>query len=78
MNWINETCPICRNQAKEALPRMGDFLELACDECGRFRVSRSSQEELMHVDDRSIRDAALAKAKKNAGTGMPFIKGFEA
>lgn len=76
MDWSNDDCPVCRQGAREAVPRMGDFAEIICQECGRFRISRSSLEVMRHEDNPETRKEALLAAKKNAGEAMPFIKEF--
>lgn len=76
MDWSNDTCPVCRRDAREALPRIGDFAEIICDDCGRYRISGSSLEAMRHEDDYDTRRAALLIAANNAGGAMPFIKGF--
>ena len=76
MDWSNDSCPVCRQDAREALPRMGDFAEIICDDCGRYRISGSSLEVMRHEDDADIRKSALRHAIRDAGGNMPFIKGF--
>ncbi|WP_146097152.1 hypothetical protein [Brucella oryzae] len=76
MDWSNDSCPVCRQDAREALPRMGDFAEIICDDCGRYRISGSSLEVMRHEDDADIRKSALQHAITDAGGNMPFIKGF--
>lgn len=76
MNWSNDRCPVCRHDAREALPRMGDFAEIFCSDCGHYRISGSSLEVMRHEDDAGIRKTALQHAIKDAGGNIPFIKGF--
>ncbi len=77
MDWSNDTCPVCRQQGREALPRIGDFAEFICDDCGRYRISGSSMELMRHEDDYEARRAALDQAISTAdGRAIPFIKGF--
>ncbi len=76
MDWSNDSCPVCRQDAREALPRMGDFAEIICDDCGRYRISGSSLEVMRHEDDADVRKAALRHAVQSADGHMPFIKGF--
>lgn len=78
MDWSNDNCPVCRQQAREALPRMGDFAEIICEDCGRYRISGSSLKAMRHEDDPAVRMAALGEAKRvgRAAGAMPFIKGF--
>jgi hypothetical protein len=77
MDWSNDDCPVSNEPAREALPRIGDFAEMICPTCGRFRISRSSLETIRHyeADDRL---AFLEKAKREAqGGAIPFIMGVE-
>lgn len=76
MDWSNDNCPVCRQGAREALPRMVDFAEIICEECGRYRISGSSLEVMRHEDDSDLRRAALDKAINSAGEDIPFIAGF--
>lgn len=76
MDWSNENCPICRGPAREALPRIGDFAEIICDACGRFRISGSSMAVMQHEDDPKKRRAVLERAIQESGDKMPFIKGL--
>lgn len=76
MDWSNDNCPVCRGPAREALPRMGDYAEIICDDCGRYRISGSSLESMRHEDDADVRRSALQHSIDEAGTSMPFIKGF--
>lgn len=61
MDWSNDTCPVCNNGGREALPRMGDFAEFICDGCGRYRVTGTALEIIRHEEPQTRR-AALDKA----------------
>jgi len=65
MDWSNDNCPVCDNAAKEALPRMGDFAEIICDDCGRYRVTGSAL-EVIRFASHEDRTRALRRAKKHA------------
>lgn len=74
MNWSNDKCPVCNNTAREALPRMGDFAEFICDDCGRYRVSGTVLEIFRHKD-KATRQSSLEVAKRRveAGDKIPMI-----
>lgn len=77
MDWSNDNCPVCRNSAREALPRLGDFAEIICDNCGRFRISGSSQQAMLFEDNAQTRRNALEAATRTADDGaIPFIMNF--
>lgn len=63
MDWSNDNCPVCNGQAKEALPRMGDFAEIICKDCGRYRISGSAL-EVIRYEPADTRSRALMRAAK--------------
>jgi CRISPR/Cas system-associated protein Cas10 (large subunit of type III CRISPR-Cas system) len=74
MSWSDETCPVCRRRAKEALPRTGDYAEMICDDCGQYRIN-GSQLETIRGAGSEVRLNALVRAKERADRqgGMPTI-----
>ena len=77
MDWSNDNCPVCRGSAREALPRMGDFAEIICDSCGRYRISGTAIEVMRHDDDDARRTRILEQAKLDANDGaIPFVQSY--
>lgn len=63
MTWTdNNTCPVCEGTAKEALPKMGDFTEVICDHCGRFRITDSAVATFAHQEP-TTKMAVLERAR---------------
>lgn len=76
MNWTNDNCPVSNEPAQEALPRMGDFAEIICPSCGRFRISGTALEMIRNRDPDG-RERALAEAKRRAPEGeIPLITSY--
>lgn len=77
MNWTNDNCPVCDKPAKEALPRMGDFAEIICDDCGRYRITGTALETI-RASNVPNRQAILDRAKAIAAEGneMPTINSY--
>lgn len=78
MNWTNDNCPICELPAEEALPRMGDFAEFICDDCGRYRITGTALETI-RTKDITNRRALLERAKAIAaaeGKHIPEINSY--
>ena len=74
MNWSADRCPISDEAAEEALPRVGDFVEIICQSCGRFRVSGSAMEALRHLEKQHKLEI-LNEAKRVTRAGeIPYIQ----
>ena len=67
-------CPISGDPA-QSLPTTGDYIELDCPTCGRFRISGSALKSMTELS-RQEKEALLSKAKRDAqgGDGNPFIR----
>lgn len=77
MAWKNGSCPVCRNPAREVQALNFDLEEFCCDECGRFRISRSAKGEMHQQQDFEARRAALLAAERDAGGGkIPLITSY--
>ena len=74
MDWSNDNCPVCNDAAIEALPRMGDFAEIICDNCGRYRITVTAMETIRHKDP-DLRHSLLQQAKAAAAENreIPMI-----
>lgn len=74
MNWTLDRCPISDEAAQEALPRVGDFVEIICQSCGRFRISGSALETARHLDKKHKLEI-LNEAKRVTRDGkIPYIQ----
>ena len=69
-----DKCPISGDPV-ETLPTTGDYIELDCPTCGRFRISGSALEAMTELS-RQEKEAFLSKAKSDAqgGDGIPFFR----
>ncbi|MGZ2475508.1 hypothetical protein ACVI1N_003799 [Sinorhizobium medicae] len=62
--------------AQEALPRLGDFVEITCPTCGRFRITGTAL-EMIRGRDLDGRQFALTQAKRKAPEGkIPVIDSY--
>lgn len=74
MSWTyGNKCPVTDEECQEALPRQGDYRELICPTCGRFRISGTSFETIKkYSPDEKV--AFLHKAMADAQDGtIPYI-----
>ncbi|GEC42306.1 hypothetical protein EME01_63780 [Sinorhizobium meliloti] len=68
--------PRLNEPAQEALPRLGDFAEITCPTCGRFRITRTAL-EMIRGRDLDGRQFALTQAKRKALEGkIPVIDSY--
>lgn len=75
MDWRNDSCPVCRQDAQEALPRDAAFVEVICNECGRYRIANADFQAMRREDNGALRTGKLQAAKDAAQPGaIPFIK----
>jgi Zn ribbon nucleic-acid-binding protein len=73
MNWTPDyTCPICELQATQQLPRMGDFDEVNCPHCGRYRINDTAK-EMAKSRTPEERQRALENAQSAAIGKIPVI-----
>jgi hypothetical protein len=75
----NDRCPVSNEAVQQAPPRVGDFAEIICPTCGRFRVSQSSLHQLAQMPT-ELSLNALSKAKKRAeieGHEVPHIMSYD-
>ncbi|WP_457812052.1 hypothetical protein [Sinorhizobium meliloti] len=76
MKSTNGDCPVSNEPAQEALPRLGDFVEITCPTCGRFRITRTAL-EMIRGRDLDGRQFALTQAKRKALEGkIPVIDSY--
>lgn len=70
-------CPICTKAAKHAKHTVGDFSEIACKECGHFRVSTTLLQAIRQYGIAAKR-AALRSAQLRAPYGaLPLVTTYD-
>lgn len=71
MNWADHHCLICQSTSVEVAEPLGDFVEIVCDDCGRYRVSGSFKRDLQDLPlDRRRELLNIAETQANCGTPM--------
>lgn len=79
MRWGNYSCPVCNEVAKEALPRLGDFVEIVCEtHCGRYRITGTAMGTIRYQEPK-VRRALLESAKAVASADnreVPIITSY--
>lgn len=70
MGWQFEgKCAVTGERVEEALPRMGDFVELISPSLGRYRITGSAAEKFDELTPEQ-RMSAFNRAKESAEPGM--------
>jgi hypothetical protein len=79
MSWAKYNCPVCNEVAKEALPRMGDFVEIVCEaNCGRYRITGTAMGTIRYQEPK-VRRSLLESAKAVASADnreVPIITSY--
>jgi hypothetical protein len=69
MSWQDkQVCPVCEAPCKEALPTMGDYREMICEECGRYRITRTAEVTFKELGVAERKEKLSAAKTASSGT----------
>jgi hypothetical protein len=75
MSTETRPCPVCGRRSEHE-QTTGDFTEIDCPDCGRFRISGTALQIFRDFEDQDEKRAALEAAKRETAPGeLPFIRG---